>query len=193
MRYQLLHPRAECASAFTLLKPPSTYQLRSPFKAPLSVHLQQPDGGASCGGQPTESDTVHSEVRLPRVPPRMEQRDDIPRVGIDGVEVCAFVAIAAMAGPSQILQDGPASMLAGQDVFEMKRLKGWPPVWQATILAAPARPLPDCLPQGLVHSSGAAVSWRSALRRSVATMSPNSMKRSYSCASSDVSWPSLAF
>jgi len=123
----------------------------------------------------------------------MEERNDGLSVRVHAAQVRAFVAIAAMTRPREVLRAGRPAVLARDDVFEVKLFEGWKPIRQVTILASPAGPLTNGSAQRLAHFAGAAeASWRSAFKRSVAMISPSSMKRSYSFASSGVSWPSLA-
>jgi hypothetical protein len=92
--------------------------------------------------------------------------------------------------PTSLHQFG---MLAGHDVFEVEGFQRWPRIRQPTVFAAPRGPLANSRSDVIPGHSGPLPCWRSAFRRSVASRSLSSMKRSYSPASSELSWPSLAF
>jgi hypothetical protein len=175
------------------LKSTARNQFRSPFQSAFSIHLKQPRRGATSGGATPEANSIQDETFFPTLAARMEQRNDRLCVRIHAAQVRAFVPIAAVTGPREVLGSCRAAMLARDNVCQVKRFERWKPVRQATILASTAGPLTNGSAQRFAHFAGAAdASWRSAFKRRVAIMSPSSMKRSYSLASSGVSWPSLA-
>ncbi len=169
------------------LKPPSPDQLRATVQAAFGVHLQQPNRSASGRRQSAQAVTLHSEMLLPHIPPWMEERDNCTCVRINPAEVCPLVPIAAMTRPGQILQDRQTTVLTCHDVLEVEWLGRRTRIRQPTVFTASVGPLADNLAQGLVHPACAESSCRAAFNRKVARMSPSSMKRSYSRASSDVS------
>ena len=62
-------------------------------------------------------------MRRPDRAARVEQRSDLLSGGVDASEIRAFMAIAAMASPSEILKNGLAAMLTGNDVLEVEGLQ----------------------------------------------------------------------
>ena len=85
----------------------------------------------------------------------MKQQNNFLGVGVDAGEVRAFMAVAAMTGPCEVLEDGFAAMLAGDDVLEVERFERRCPIRQVTVLAAPARTLANLLANRLAHLSRA--------------------------------------
>ncbi len=81
----------------------------------------------------------------------MKQQNDLLGVRIDASEVRAFVTVTAMTGPGEVLEDGLAAMLAGDDVLEVEWLKRRRPIRQVAVLAAPARALANLLTNRLAH------------------------------------------
>ena len=67
----------------------------------------------------------------------MEEWNHGLSIWIDATEVRPLLQVAAMAGPGNIVWIGLAPMLARRNVFQMKRLQGWTPIGQVTVLTAP--------------------------------------------------------
>lgn len=133
------------------LKPPLQDQLRPPLDTPLGVHLQQPRRRSPSRGQPANSEAIQNKVFAPQIASRVKKRYDVTRVRIDCGEIGPFVSIAPMASPRQVFQSGQASVLASHDMFEVKRLKRWPAVWQPAVFTTPVSLFVHHLPQGFAH------------------------------------------
>ncbi len=84
------------------------------------VHLKQSDGRSANWGEAYQHRPIPAEVIGPRTGPRIEQRDDVSRGGLDGREVAAFVEITLGAREAEVLEIGSATVLRGDNVVDVE-------------------------------------------------------------------------
>jgi hypothetical protein len=81
----------------------------------------------------------------------MEQRSDLARAVIDSREIRSLLAIAAVASPGEIVKFRGTTMLTCNDMLEVERFEWRQPIWEVTVLAAPAGAVADLLAESLGH------------------------------------------
>jgi hypothetical protein len=88
------------------------------------------------------------EVPIPLVRPRMEESNKLARIRICSSYVRTFVAIAVQAGEGEILKDSEPSMLACNDVIDVKgqRIDGSRKVAILTSVLGTTPHVPDNIP-----------------------------------------------
>lgn len=121
-----------------------------PTEPVAGVHLEQPDGGASCGGLARDMGSLTSKVIGPPIAPRMEQRCQNAGVGIDPAEVDALLEIALRTGEREVGGVIGAAVLLGDDVFQVETESG-SMLREAAIFAAVLRPLAHQISGDVVH------------------------------------------
>jgi len=87
-----------------------------------AVQLKQELGDASHGRSRKNVPFVKAEMTCPAVLARMKQTNDSVGHRINRGDVAALVPIAKCARPRQVLSDGLATVLAGDDVVGLVRL-----------------------------------------------------------------------
>lgn len=75
----------------------------------------------------------------------MEEGSNLPCGGVDAAKIRPLVPIAAVTGPSEIIQRGFPAVLVGDDMLEVKGFERRKPVREVTVFAAPAGPLANLL------------------------------------------------
>ncbi len=85
--------------------------------------------------------------------PWMEKSDDLFRRGVDAGEIWPFVEVAVVASQSEILQLIIASMLAGDDMLDVKNKERIRILMNPTVFAAIPRTLSHKIPRQRVHES----------------------------------------
>src|SRR5262245_36663212 len=60
-----------------------------------------------------------AKMRRPQLCPGIEKRDERPGYGIEGTEIASLPTIAQRAGQGEILDDGLATVLFGDDVIHL--------------------------------------------------------------------------
>lgn len=95
-----------------------------PAQALAGVHLQQPDRCASRGGLTYNAGTLAEEMILPAVLAGMEQARHRTGVGINTSEVGTLLEITLRTGEGEIGVIIGATVLTGDDMFEVKTQGG---------------------------------------------------------------------
>lgn len=121
-----------------------------PTEPVAGVHLEQPDGGAPCGGFTRDVGPLAGKVIRPPIAPRMEQRRQNAGVGIDPAEVGALLEIALRTGEREVGDVIGAAVLPGDDVFQVETESGRA-LREAAIFAAVLRPLAYLVRGDVVH------------------------------------------
>lgn len=111
-----------------------------PTEPVAGVHLEQPDGGASCGGFAHDTGPITGKVIGPPIASRMEQRRQDTGVGIDPAQVGALLEIALGTGEREVGGIVGAAVLPGDDVFHVGTESG-SVLREAAIFAMVLRPL----------------------------------------------------
>ena len=97
-----------------------TASLFQAFEYPMrTIELEQTDGGPTMRGESGNVSGHESEVPVPRLCTRVEERYDQARRGIDGGNVTAFVAIAESTRQRQIFAIGLAAVFECDDVIDL--------------------------------------------------------------------------
>ena len=81
----------------------------------------------------------------------MKERDDLIRDGIDSREIWAFVTVAAMTRPGEIVEHRLAPVLAGNYVLKVEGFQRRQRIGEAAILTTPAGAVTDLLAQRFAH------------------------------------------
>ena len=85
-----------------------------------TIDREHMNGGAANRGPATEHRSIPLKVFAPQVPPWMEEANVFPRVWIYSRDVRTLVPIAVKTGEGEILKNSLATMLACDDVINMK-------------------------------------------------------------------------
>ena len=125
------------------------------FHPLLAIQLQQADGRPSVRGIAAESPIgAELEVICPNLSAGLEQRGDLPGLGIYSRQVAALVPIAEGAAEGEVGGIGRSSVLLGDDVVDLVRGKA-EPLRHPAIFAVALGALPDQPPQGGRDRGGA--------------------------------------
>jgi len=110
------------------------------------VDSKHVDGHPTGRRFPSEFRSSPLEVFVPRILAGMKQPHDVVgrAFGVDASDVRLFMIVAPVATPSQILKDGPSTMLLCDDVIPVKR-EGVEFLAQLAVFAASLGSLPDLL------------------------------------------------
>ena len=87
----------------------------------------------------------------PAIAARMKQGRNMTRIRINPGEVCAFVQVALKTGQRKIFKVVRSSMLAGDDVLDVKGMKTVVFLAEAAILAAMASAPADLVADDFSH------------------------------------------
>jgi hypothetical protein len=114
---------------------------------------RRPPGGSV--GEDFTSDV--GEVLIPSVSARVKERDDPAGHGVDPREVRPFMRVAKVAGQGQVLEVIAATVLAGDDVLDVKSQPRSAPFGGPAVFAATFGPLPHAPARRFVHHAAACV------------------------------------
>jgi len=70
--------------------------------------------------EPEDPLALALEVVLPLMPPRVEQRYQLARQRVNTRDVRTFVKVAVVAGEREVIENVRASVLSGDDMFDME-------------------------------------------------------------------------
>lgn len=107
------------------------------------IDFQRPNRCSADLRFPNQERAVPSKVPGPRLKARVEEHDDVSRFVVAAAEVRAFRPIALVATPREIIGPIVPAVLAREDVFNVKRVKGIIAFVNAAIFATAAGPLAD--------------------------------------------------
>ena len=124
------------------------FSQRNPLR---KIDPKNGDGCPTDLGPPDEFRPFPAKMPSPPLSARVEQANDLSRDRIDAAQIRAFVEVAVVAGQGKVISEVAAPVLFGDDVFDVETRKRIVVLEQATILATILRPLPNQLPQRLIH------------------------------------------
>jgi hypothetical protein len=131
-------------------KEKSFFHQLSPKRQGIGI-VDRPDADrrAPGAGSSDQNSAVPNEMTMPALPPRMKKGRELIGHGIEASDIRALMFVIVQATPREVLQDGLAPMLLGNDVVHLKR-KWIKLAWNAAIvtsiasmLANPDRAEPD--------------------------------------------------
>jgi hypothetical protein len=96
----------------------------SEFNTVVSVELKDCYSAAADRGTSSEYRPFPPEVHLPVVAARVKQLNDSARPRVHARQIRSFVEIAVMARPCQIIGVSAATVLSGDDMFDVKGVVG---------------------------------------------------------------------
>jgi hypothetical protein len=119
------------------------------------IHRQDADRRAPDRGQSDGNDAIVSQVFLPPVAARMEESHDLIRHRINSGQVRPFVEVAMMTRKREVRRIVGATVLPGDNVFDVKRHEREVRLSEPAILAALSCSLADELAnRGVRHAEG---------------------------------------
>ncbi len=126
-------------------------QVLSHFHPFPVVHCQQLHGRAANRRPTGEDRPFPREMICPTVAAWMKQRHKLPGLGIEAGDVGSLVEIAEAARQGQVVRLGRATMLTGNDVFDVKTDETGSRLRQSAVFANVTCPAADQGPQRVVH------------------------------------------
>jgi hypothetical protein len=138
----------------------------SQFQPPILVHLQKPYCRSANWSQANDLAVLVKKMFVPIVQARMKRTGELVGSRVEASQIGPFLEVALVTGQRKVLRNVTASMLSGDDMFDVKgqRLLLLP---QAAILAPARGTLPDKLTKPWLHqmapastSTRRALAWR---------------------------------
>ena len=117
----------------------------------FQIDLQDPDGGTAACGEAGQYRPVPTKMPRPLMATGIEQRNDLPRLGIYTGDVRSFVAIARETAQANVARDGRPCMGLCDNVVDLE----WEPVSllrNLTVFATIAGSPPDQFLQRAFHA-----------------------------------------
>ena len=130
-------------------------QLGSHFDSDIVIHRQQSCRRSSDGIQSHDHRAFQVEALVPQIGSRIEQRNQLLCVRIDGRQIGAFVAIAVRTGESQIVECIVPAMLRRANMLDVEAQKRRGGLRQVAVLAPMVCSLSHALTSGGVHCQAA--------------------------------------
>jgi hypothetical protein len=90
-------------------------------------------------------------MAMPALPTRVEETNNLSRERISATQVRPFAEITSMATPAAVIGTIAATVLLGEDVFDVKSRCRSGGIWKVAVLTAMAGSFSDELPKGPLH------------------------------------------
>ena len=115
-----------------------------------SVHGQDVNRRAADCGDPLQYGVSPHEMLFPRILSRVKEPREQSRLGVEARDIRPLVEIVIQTGLRQILGDGRAVMLLGNDVVDLERQRV-ERLGETTVFAGVRRTIPNVTFQGVIH------------------------------------------
>jgi hypothetical protein len=115
-----------------------------------SIHSENLDRGAPAGRPSQQMSAVKVKMLVPEIGSRMEQANEFPGLRIQPGDVRTFETIAMEASECKIFAYCCPSVLAGDDVIDLKR-ESVVRMWDSTVFTPISCSFPNLPKQLLVH------------------------------------------
>ena len=131
---------------------PFIHELRPELNRVGFIDCQHADGRPRDAGSSDQDATIPLKMTFPSLAPRVKQRDDPFGQGIDTRDIWPFVLVVVETTPRQVLQNGLATVLLGDNVVDLERER-IESAGNVAIVASIEGKSANLVHQGPIHSS----------------------------------------